>query len=94
VPPIPQRLPKQPSTMKQSLATGDRVAWTADDRGIVVAREPGDSRSGPRLTVAVWRGSAFSGHVTRLPAALLFRTSRLHPSPTPALGSGDLHGRP
>jgi hypothetical protein len=80
--------------MKQPLATGDRVAWTADDRGIVVAAESRDPRSGPRLTVAVWRGSAFSGHVTRLPAALLFRTSRIHAPPTPALGSGEVHGRP
>lgn len=63
--------------MNLPLDTGDRVAWTERDRGIVVAGDPPRSGSGRRLTVAVWRGDTFSGHVTRMPAGLLYRTSRI-----------------
>jgi hypothetical protein len=61
------------------LDTGDRVAWTEQDRGIVVAGDPVRIRSGRRLTVAVWGSAGFSGHVARIPAALLYRTSRVSP---------------
>jgi hypothetical protein len=68
--------------MTLPLDTGDRVAWTERDRGIVVAADPPRPQAGRRLTVAVWRGEGFSGHVARIPAALLYRTSRLRvPAP-------------
>jgi hypothetical protein len=60
------------------LDTGDRVAWTDADRGIAVAADPAWLRKGRRLTVAVWRGGRFSGHVVRVPAACLYRTPRLY----------------
>ena len=60
------------------LGTGDRVAWTEHDRGIAVAADPAWLRDGRRLTVAVWRGGRFSGHVARIPAGRLYRTPRLH----------------
>jgi hypothetical protein len=64
--------------MKSNLETGDRVAWSEVGRGIVVARE--DQHGGAtRMTVAIWQGSEFSGHVTRLSTGLLHRTGRLHP---------------
>jgi hypothetical protein len=69
------------------LDTGDRVAWTERDRGIVVAADPARTERGRRLTVAVWRGERFSGHVARIPAGLLYRTSRLR-LPAPRQGSG------
>lgn len=59
------------------LDTGDRVAWTERDRGIVVAADPVRMKGGRRLTVAVWRGERFSGHVARIPAGVLHRTSLL-----------------
>lgn len=68
------------------LDTGDRVAWTESDRGIVVAADPARMKRGRRLTVAVWRGDGFSGHVARIPAGLPHRTSRLR-LPTPRQGS-------
>ena len=68
--------------MTLPLDTGDRVAWTERDRGIVVAADPPRLQAGRRLTVAVWRGEGFSGHVARIPAGLLYRTSRLRvPAP-------------
>ena len=63
--------------MKHPLETGDRVAWTEDDRGIIVADSA--ATCGRTFTVAVWRPRGFSGHLTRLPAAMLHRTSRLVP---------------
>ena len=63
--------------MTLPLDTGDQVAWTERDRGIVVAADPPRPQAGRRLTVAVWRGEGFSGHVARIPAGLLYRTSRL-----------------
>ena len=63
--------------MNNPIDTGDRVAWSASDRGIVAAEDGPDPEGRRRLTVAVWRGPGFSGHVTRLPAALLHRTPRL-----------------
>jgi len=67
--------------MTLPLDTGDRVAWERDC-GIVVAADPLRPTAGRRLTVAVWRGEGFSGHVARIPAGLLYRTSRLRvPAP-------------
>ena len=63
--------------MSIPLDTGDRVAWTERDRGVIVAGDPPRCGSGRRLTVAVWRGDAFSGHVARIPAGLLYRTPRI-----------------
>jgi hypothetical protein len=64
--------------MDQPLATGDRVAWTESDRGIIVAETTAHTPPRHCFTVAVWRAGAFSGHVTRIPAAMLYRTVRLH----------------
>lgn len=64
--------------MKHPLATGDRVAWTEVDRGIIVADTPPDTQQRRRFTVAVWSSRGFAGHVTRIPAALLHRTSHHH----------------
>jgi hypothetical protein len=67
------------------LDTGDRVAWTERDRGIVVGADTVRTGSDRRLTVAVWGCDGFSGHVARIPAALLYRTSRIQlPSSGPA----------
>jgi hypothetical protein len=78
--------------MSIPLDTGDRVAWTERDRGIVVAGDPPRSGGGRRLTVAVWRGDAFSGHVARIPAGFLYRTSRIRLPTTrmPADGANDV----
>ncbi len=70
------------------LDTGDRVAWTERDRGIVVAADPPRMKSGRRLTVAVWGCDGFSGHVARIPAALLYRTPRIR---LPRSGPADVH---
>lgn len=59
--------------MRESLETGDRVAWTEHDHGIVVADATGSGDGRARPTVAVWRDGGFIGHVTRIPAALLHR---------------------
>jgi hypothetical protein len=72
--------------MTVPLDTGDRVAWTERDRGIVVAADPVRMKRGRLLTVAVWRGVDFSGHVARIPAGLVYRTSRLR-LPSPRQGS-------
>ena len=61
------------------LDTGDRVAWTEHERGIAVAADPAWMKGDRRVTVAVWRAGTFSGHVARIPAGLLFRTTRLGP---------------
>ena len=75
--------------MSIPLDTGDRVAWTEHDRGIIVAENPGEPGINRRFTVAVWTSSGFSGHVTRVPAALLHRTTRVRPQPRPTLGVAD-----
>lgn len=68
--------------MTITLDTGDRVAWTERDRGIVVAADPVRITDGRRLTVAVWGCEGFSGHVARIPAGLLYHTPRLRvPAP-------------
>jgi hypothetical protein len=82
--------------MTLPLDTGDRVAWTERDRGIVVAADPVRIGSGRRLTLAVWECDGFSGHLTRIPGGLLYRTSRLRvPAPriAPPRG-GDADVRP
>lgn len=62
--------------MSEHLDTGDRVAWSESGRGIIVdARTP--STGTEQMTIAVWRGSGFSGHVTRIGCGLLHRTERL-----------------
>lgn len=71
--------------MMHPLDTGDRVAWTESDRGIVVATNPVDPEGRRRMTIAVWRGTFF-GHVTRVPVGLLHRTARIrvpHPPHRP-----------
>lgn len=59
--------------MREPLETGDRVAWTEHECGIVVACATGSGHLRTRPTVAVWRAGGFTGHVTRIPAALLHR---------------------
>lgn len=73
--------------MSIPLDTGDRVAWTERGRGIVVAGEPRRSGSNRVLTVAVWHGDTFFGHVARIPAGLLYRTSRIR-LPVPRMDAG------
>lgn len=63
--------------MNQNFATGDRVAWTERDRGIVVAADPPDAGGRRIHTVAVWRDGRFTGHVTRIAAAALYTTRHL-----------------
>ena len=75
--------------MSIPLDTGDRVAWTERDRGIIVAEDPGEPGVRRRFTVAVWDGAGFSGHLTRVPAALLHRTTRVRPAPRPTRGVAD-----
>ena len=62
--------------MRIQLDTGDRVAWSELGRGIIVAREQGSGAN--QTTIAVWKDSRFSGHVTRIGTGLLHRTTRLH----------------
>lgn len=77
--------------MSLPLDTGDRVAWTEQARGIIVAMSPGETRMRRRFTVAVWSSAGFSGHLTRVPGALLHHTERLRPEPPVPCATADGH---
>ncbi|HET6229659.1 MAG TPA: hypothetical protein VFE05_06215 [Longimicrobiaceae bacterium] len=74
---------------KPPLDTGDRVAWTERDRGVVVAHNPPERDGGARLTVAVWRDFESLGHLARVPSALLHTVPRLRPAAVPGRGRAD-----
>jgi hypothetical protein len=71
------------------LDTGDRVAWTEQARGIIVAMNLSETRMQRRFTVALWGSNGFSGHLTRIPGALLHRTACLSPGPPSTRATAD-----